>query len=386
MLGIAVGVAVLITVLSVMNGFDQEIRHRLFSMARQVTVGKYGQNLSNWAVLSKQLETQATVVSTAPYVDGMGMLSRGRAVRPAQIIGIYPQAEGKVSVLPSKVTMGSLKSLKPGAFTIVLGEQLAASLGVLPGEKVMLMIPQASVTPMGVMPRFKRFTVGGIFSVGKGFGFDNAMAFIHLADAQTLYRTGNKVSGIRIKMTDLYHAPELTQALKKQLGSDYRVENWTEFYGAFFKAIKLEKTMMFLILTLIIAVAVFNLVSALVMIVNDKQADIAILRTLGATPRTILGIFMVQGVTVGIVGTLLGLLGGLLLAHNVTHIVNGLQSLLHMRFISSSVYFVDYLPSRIELNDVLKVCGLAVVFSLFATLYPAWRASRVQPARALRYE
>jgi lipoprotein-releasing system permease protein len=271
-------------------------------------------------------------------------------------------------------------------FGIILGRGLAESLGVLIGDKVTVMVPEADVSPTGMVPRFKRFTVTGVFRAGTGFNFDTKLAFIDLNDAQKLMQYGQQVTGIKLKISEVYAAPALSAALSHRLGDEYIVGNWTEQFGSFFQAVKMEKTMMFLILVLIIAVAAFNLISSLVMVVNDKQAEIAILRTLGATPRIILWIFIVQGMLVGTCGLLLGLLGGLSLASNATRIVNELQKFLRVQFLSSNIYFVDFLPSKISWDDVWQVCLVALCMSFIATIYPAWRASKTVIAEALHYE
>jgi lipoprotein-releasing system permease protein len=271
-------------------------------------------------------------------------------------------------------------------FGLILGKGIAENLGVLVGDKVTIMIPQATVTPAGMIPRFKRFTVVGVFSAGTGFNFDTKLAFMNLHDAQKLFQLGDHVNGLKMKIANVYQAPEIAQKMSYQLGDHYQVGNWTQQFGEFFQAVKLEKKMMFLILLLIIAVAAFNLVSSLVMLVNDKQAEIAILRTVGATPGMILRVFIVQGLMVGVVGILLGLVGGIVLASNATSIVNHLQSFFNIQVLSSSIYFVDYLPSKILWVDLVQVCVMALGMSLLATIYPAWRASRTVIAEALHYE
>ncbi len=386
MLGIALGVAALITVLSVMNGFDSQIKQRVFSMAVQVSLSTYNNVLPDWQSVEKKIAKVKGIKASAPYIFGQGMLTRDDQVHPSLIFGVMPQYEKKVSALDKSMIVGKLAALKPGSFGIILGEELAANLTVSVGDKVTLVAPVATLTPMGIIPRFKRFTVVGVFSAGRGFGFDNSYSFINLKDAQTFYQLGDNVSGLRFKLNDLYQAPLIANKLVDALSPNYIVSNWTVQYGAFFKAIALEKTMMFIILTLIILVAAFNLVSSLVMVVTDKQSDIAILRTLGSTPGTIMKIFMVQGSLIGFIGTFIGLIGGLLLAENVTSIVSGLQHVLGVNIFASSAYYVDYLPSKIESSDIITICLLSMLMSLVATLYPAWRASKVQPAEALRYE
>ncbi len=386
MLGIALGVAVLITVLSVMNGFDYEIQNRLFNLANQVTVSRLDGRITDWPELAKKIESHPQIVATAPLVASQGMLTNAGSTAPTLITGILPDREGSVSQMPHYVTQGSFASLTPKSFNIIVGEGIAENLGLAIGDKVILLTPQANASPLGILPRYKQFTVSGIFHVDGNAAMDNGLAFVNLHDSQLLYQLGNAVTAIRVKVNDLYAAPKVANSLQDALSGDYTVSNWTQEYGTFFKAIRMEKTMIFLILLLIIAVAAFNLVSTLVMVVNDKRADIAILRTFGATPSTILATFIVQGCVVGVVGTLLGLIGGVLLAYNVTSVVNFIQQVFHVQFISSSVYFVDYLPSRPEWTDIWQICAIALGLSLLATLYPAWQASRTQPAEALRYE
>lgn len=384
MLGIGLGVMVLVTVLSVMNGFDEEIHQRFFGMAPEITVTGLNEKLSNWGALEKKIRTIPEIKATAPYVGGQGLLTHDGQVLPIVLTGIDPEKEQGVNHLNDKLLAGSMKDLNH--FGMILGKGLADSLGVMVGDKVTVMIPQATVTPAGMIPRFKRFTIEGVFTAGSGFNFDTKIAFINIADAQKLLQMGDDVSGIKMKIDNVYQAPEISERLSNILGEEYQVGNWTQQFGAFFQAVKMEKTMMFMILLLIIAVAAFNLVSSLVMVVNDKQAEIAILRTIGAPPSTILWIFIVQGMMVGIVGTLIGLAGGLVLAKNATAIVNGLQDLFHVKVLQSSIYFVDYLPSKIMFADLWQVCVMALLMSFAATIYPAWRASKTVIAEALHYE
>lgn len=386
MLGIALGVAVLITVLSVMNGFDQEIRNKIFGTANQVTVSTLAGSVSDWKALNTKLINFPGVTGTAPFVNGQGILVNQGQTHPVLTIGIDPAQEINVSTVGSKMVEGSLMALKPGEFGIVIGQKLSDSLGVDIGDKINLLIPSATITPIGIIPRFKTFTVVGIFQVGNGFGFDSDLAYIDLKDAQALFQLGESVTGIRLKIKDLYAAPQLSENLADALPSNYYITNWTQDYGSLFHAISLEKTMMFLILLLLIAIAAFNLVSTLVMVVTDKQSDIAILRTLGATPGTIMAIFVVQGSIIGLVGTFLGFLGGVALAKHVTELVNMIQNVFHVQLLSSDVYVVNFLPSQLVWSDVWHICIAALLMSLFATIYPAWRASRTQPAEALRYE
>ncbi|MBA4696665.1 MAG: lipoprotein-releasing ABC transporter permease subunit [Legionella sp.] len=384
MIGIALGVTVLITVLSVMNGFDQEIRKRFFDMAPEITITGQHDKISDWPLIEKMLQNYPTVQGVAPFIGAQGLMTHEGQVFPVLLTGIDPDKEKAVSQLDKKMRVGNVAGLDQ--FGILLGRSLADKLGVWVGDKVSIMLPQASVTPAGILPRFKRFTVAGIFSAGAGFNFDSQLAFIHLNNAQKLVQYRDEITGFKVKINDIYQAPNVSAALTEKLGPSYMVSNWTQQMGAFFQAIKLEKTMMFLILLLIIAVAAFNLISSLVMVVNDKQAEIAILRTIGATPRMILAIFIAQGTLVGVIGVLFGLIGGVLLASNATSLVNHLQSLLDINILSANVYFVDYLPSKIDWNDVWQVAVIALLMSFLATLYPAWRASRIQIAEALHYE
>ncbi|KTD66831.1 lipoprotein-releasing system transmembrane protein LolC/E [Legionella steelei] len=384
MLGIGIGVMVLVTVLSVMNGFDEQIHNRFFGMAPEITVSGPNERLDNWSEVAKKIQTVPEIKALSPYVGGQGLMVHEGQVLPIVLTGVLPEQEEKMSHLQDKLLAGNLNNLKD--FGIILGKGLADNMGTMIGDKVTVMIPQATVTPAGMIPRFKRFTVVGVFSAGTGFSFDTKLAFINMGDAQKLLQMGDDVTGIKMKIDNVYQAPELSVRLSQLLGGEYQVGNWTQQYGAFFQAVKMEKTMMFMILLLIIAVAAFNLVSSLVMVVNDKQAEIAILRTIGATPSTILWTFIVQGMMVGIVGTFFGLLAGLVLAENATTIVNHLQAWFHFKVLSSSIYFVDYLPSKIMLSDLWKVCVMALLMSFFATIYPAWRASKTVIAEALHYE
>ncbi|MCX7119375.1 MAG: lipoprotein-releasing ABC transporter permease subunit [Legionellales bacterium] len=384
MLGIGLGVMVLITVLSVMNGFDEEIHKRFFGMAPEVTITGQDGMIHDWKTLAQDLSKHPDIKAVGPYVSSQGILTSSGQVVPVLLTGILPDQEEAITHLRDKLILGTMVI---DHFGILLGRSLAENLGVMIGDTVTVMIPQASVSPAGVVPRFKRFTVRGVFSAGTGFNFDTKLAFIHMQDAQKLLQMSTEdASGLRLKIDNIYQAPAMAQNLSYTLGEAYQVGDWTESFGAFFDAIKLEKTMMFLILVLIIGVAAFNLVSSLVMVVNDKQAEIAILRTIGATPRVILSIFIVQGMLIGCMGTAIGVGAGVLLASFATQLVDYLQTLFHWHVLSSSIYFVDYLPSKILWSDVWVVAVTALGMSFLATIYPAWRASKTVIAEALHYE
>ena len=385
MLGIAIGVMALITVLSVMNGFERELRTRILGMASHATISALRGGLEDWQGVGQLAARNPAIEGLAPYIEGEGMVKQGSDLSGTLLRGILPEEEAKVSEIAQHMKVGALTDLKAGEFRIILGRELATSLGVEVGDKVDLMIPQASVTPAGVLPRFRRFTVAGVFQIGM-YEFDRGLVLIHLADAQALYRMGDTVTGVRLKLHDLFQAPQVARELASQLPGIYYVSDWTRQHANFFRAVKTEKMVMFIILSLIVGVAAFNIVSTLVMVVQDKQADIAILRTLGAQPRSIMAIFMVQGSIIGIVGTLLGVAGGIALALNVERLVPILEALMGQQFLSPDVYYISDLPSELKWSDVSRIAGLSLALGLLSTLYPAWRASRTQPAEALRYE
>lgn len=385
MLGIALGVTALITVLSVMNGFENELRQRILGMTSHATIAAYQKPLVRWRELAEQAKQHPRVLGSAPYIQKEGMLIHATEVNGSLIRGILPEREPAVSSVGEKMITGRLEDLVPGEFGIILGVDLARILGVMSGDKVTLVTPSANVTPAGVLPRLKRFTVVGLFEVGM-YEYDSAMALIHVEDAAKLFRMGNGVSGLRLKLDDMFLAPLVARELAKTIPGRYQISDWTRYHANFFRAVRTEKTVMFVILLLIVAVAAFNIVSTLVMVVTDKESDIAILRTLGLSPRNVILVFMVQGTVIGFVGTLLGLAGGVGLALNVETIVPAIEQLFNVQFLPADIYYISDLPSELHWDDVLKITGVSFCLSVLATLYPAWRASRTQPAEALRYE
>jgi lipoprotein-releasing system permease protein len=381
----ALGVWALIVVLSVMNGFQSELRERILGMASHATISAFEGGLPGWQAVAEKARDNPEVQAVAPYVQGEAMLRMSGALSGTLIRGVLPEAEDTVSTVGAHMKEGRLEDLAAGEYRIVLGSEIARALGVRPGDKVDLMIPQASITPAGVVPRFRRFTVSGTFEIGM-YEFDRGLVLIHLADAQALYRLGDGVTGVRLKLHDLFKAPRVSRDVADALGGVYYVSDWTRQHANFFRAVRTEKMVMFLILSLIVVVAVFNIASMLVMVVQDKQADIAILRTLGAPPRSIMLVFMVQGIVIGVLGTAVGVATGVLTALNVETLVPLLETLTGNEFLSPEVYYISDLPSELKLSDVLRVSLLSFGLGLVSTLYPAWRASRVQPAEALRYE
>ncbi|MCW8847420.1 MAG: lipoprotein-releasing ABC transporter permease subunit [Sedimenticola sp.] len=385
MLGIMLGVVALITVLSVMNGFHKEVRERILGMTSHATISSYQNNLEEWQEAMKLSTNHPNVVGQAPFIEAQTMLTNGQKVSGAMLRGILPEYESRVSEVGEHMIMGRLDQLEAGSFDIILGKELALLLGVSVGDKVTVVTPQIRVTPAGAMPRLKRFSVIGIFEVGMG-EYDRGLALIHMQDAAKLLKMDKGVSGVRLKLDDLYLAPQVSRELAKGLPGVYRVSDWTQQHRNFFSALRTEKRMMSLILFLIVAVAAFNIVSTLVMVVTDKQSDIAILRTLGISPGSIMGIFMVQGATIGFIGTVLGIVGGVLLALNLESIVKTIEQLFSVNFLDPNIYYISTLPSELKWDDVGMISISAFLITLVATLYPAWRASRTQPAEALRYE
>jgi len=384
MAGIAVGVAILITVISVMNGFEKELRERILGMVSHATVSTWDRPFEDWPELIENARRNPEVIGAAPFVEQQTLLN-GRDVAGGLVRGIDPALEPSVSDLDQQMISGSLDALGEERWRVVLGIELAARLGVGPGDPVTIFAPEIRATAAGVMPQVRRFTVVGIFEAGV-HEFDSSLAIVHWKDAQALFRTGEGVTGVRLEFTDLFRARSIALDLADSLPGFYRVRDWTQQNANWFRAVQLEKTMMFIILSLIIVVAAFNIISTLVMLVTDKQADIAILKTMGLSPGRVMQVFVVQGMSIGVIGTLLGTVGGILLALNVENIVAGLESLLNTEFLSADIYYISDLPSDLKWGDVARFSGLALVLSLLSTLYPAWRAGRTRPAEALRYE
>lgn len=385
MLGIALGVAALIIVLSVMNGFQKEIRSRILGITPHIQVTSDDGQLADWTDIKNIVTQHREVRAAAPYVNGQGMISLSDSVQGVMVRGILPEGEEQLIGLSKKMKSGSLESLRAGEFGIVLGSDLAHALACNVGSSVMLITPQGQITPAGMMPRLKQFKVVGIFEVGMA-PYDNALALIHLSDAQKLYRMGDNVSGISARLEDLDRAPRVVGELESKLPVNVFATDWTRQNSNYFRAVQMEKKMMFIILSLIVAVAAFNIVSTLVMAVTDKQADIAILRTLGASPASIMKIFMVQGVLIGVIGMSLGVLAGVLIALNIGSIVPFIEHVLGLQFLAKDVYFISELPSDLQRGDVLSIAAFSFLISVLATLYPSWRAAKIQPAEALRYE
>ncbi len=384
MAGIGLGVAAMIVVISVMNGFQKEVRDRMLSVLAHVEVFDASGALPDWRSTALEVQKNPSVVGTAPYVDGQAMIIREDVMRGVIIRGILPEEESKVSDVASKIKYGKWTDLKPGEFNIVLGSALANSLRVRIGEKITLAAPEGQMTPAGVVPRLKAFNVVGIFEAGH-YEYDSGMAFMQIEDAQKFFRL-NSPSGLRLRVKEMLKAPQVALELSRTLSGDLLIRDWSQQNKVYFAAVKAEKTMMFIILTLIIAVAAFNLVSTLVMTVTDKQADIAILRTLGAAPSSIMKIFVIQGCIVGCLGTLSGVGLGLLISLNIDVIVPFIESILGIQLLSKEVYVISKLPSDVQLFDVVTIGSVALILAMLATIYPSWRASRVKPAEALRYE
>jgi len=384
MAGIALGVMALIAVLSVMNGFEKELTSRILGMVSHAVVIQYGSSLDDWRPVAEQVAKHPQIRGVAPFIEAEGMLVYNKQVKGTAIQGILPEEEPRVSVIAEKMIAGKLADLQGGQFGIVLGTEMAGSLGVVTGDKVTIVAPTANATPAGLLPRLKQFTVVGIFEIGM-HEYDSALALIHMDDAQKLFRKDGP-DGLRLMTTDMMSAPQISRDVMQNIPGQYGIIDWTQQHANFFRALKTEKTVMFVILTLIVAVAAFNIISTLVMMVTDKQADIAVLRTIGASPRSIMAIFMIQGTVIGVIGILIGMASGIWLALNVETLVPAIENLLQMKFLSPEVYYISELPSDLHWNDVIVIGSVAFIFSVLATIFPAWKAANTQPAEALRYE
>lgn len=383
--GVSLGVFALIVVLSVMNGFGNELRNRTLSMTSHATVTGLNGYLSDWRQISKKATKQPNVEAAAPYIAKEVMLTNGRRVSGSLVRGIVPELEKNVSLIESKMVSGTLTDLKPGEYGIVLGRELANSLGVFEGDRVTVITPQATITAVGVTPRLRRFKVVGVFEVGMN-QFDSAMSYMHIVDAGKLFRLKDKVSGVRLRLTDLFEAPAIARELDRVFGEEFWVRDWTRQHKNFFKALKTEKTVMFIILLMVVAVAALNIVSTLMMTVTDKESDIAILRALGITPGSIMAIFLIQGAVIGLVGTVIGVALGVPVALNVFEIVSWMEQLFNTDFLPADVYYISDVVADVRADDILTYALSAFAITMLATIYPAWKASRTLPAEALRHE
>lgn len=384
-IGITLGIAALITILSVMNGFGNEVRSRILSFISHVTISEPNGNLREWDALGKRVQGIPHVLAYAPYINGQALVARGKNVSGVMVRGVLPEREKQISDVSSKVIEGSMDALKPGEFGVVIGYGTAWKLDLKLGSPVSLVVPQAQASPAGLLPRFKRFTVVGIFKADM-YEYDAGLVLINIEDAAKLYQLSNQVSGLRLKLDNVDIAPRVAADIEELVGLEYRVRDWTREHNAWFRALAMEKTVMFIILLLIVTVAMFNVVSTMIVVVNEKRADIAILRTLGASPKSILGIFMIQGSIIGVVGTLVGVSVGVLLALNVGSLVRLLEVVFNTRFLAPEIYFISELPSDLQWGDVTVIASVSLILSFLSTLYPAWRAAQTQPADALRYE
>jgi lipoprotein-releasing system permease protein len=385
MAGVAIGVAVLIVVLSVMNGFEREVRERILSLTSHASITALSFRLGDWQDAAARIRDNAEVLAAAPFIEDQALLIAGAKSSGAIVTGVLPEDERQVTIIADKVTAGSFGALAPGEYGIVLGDELAKALGVGLGERLVIVTSLRTTTPAGVMPRMRTFKVVGLFAAGM-YEYDRNLAYIHLADAARLYRMGEDVTGLRLKLADMFAAPRVVRQLAAALGGGYYVDDWTRKHATFFRSIQLTKSALFIILLLVVGVAAFNIVSTLVMVVKDKQSDIAILRTVGASPRSVLAIFLTQGVAIGVIGTLSGVLLGVLISVNLEALIHGLEAVLGLHFLDARVYFITDLPARVEWSDVLQISLTAFVLCTLSTLYPSWRAARTQPAQSLRHE
>lgn len=389
MIGIGLGVAALIVVLSVMNGFQKELRARILGVASHLEITGPNNRLQDWQSVARTVKSEPHVLASAPYIFAQGMLSYGQGVQGAIVRGVLPSEEDQVADIGRHMKVGRLDDLKPDEFGIILGSDLAFSIGAQIGDKVILLAPQGQFTPTGIVPRLKQFTLVGLFQVGM-YEYDAGLALIHIDDAAKLYRMGSSVSGVRLKLDELFDAPNVSNqiagVLNQQFDHQYYVTDWTQQHANFFKAVQMEKRVMFIILTLIVAVAAFNIVSTLVMAVTDKRSDIAIMRTFGASPNSIMLIFIIQGALIGIIGTVVGAFFGMLIALNIDVIIPFIEGMFHIQFLAKDVYYISDLPSDLVWSDVITIVSLSLLLSLLATLYPSYKASKTNPAEALRYE
>ena len=383
--GLMLGVAVLIVVLSVMNGFEGELRARILSVTSHASLMGLAEQLPNWQQAQRRALQQAGILSAVPYVETQSMLAHERHVSGSMVRGVLPEDELRTAGLAQHMRSGRIEALRAGSWRIVLGAALAAELQAKLGDSVVIVAPQGTATPNGIEPRMRRFVICGVFESGM-YEFDRGLALVHLADARRLFRMGEGVTGLRLTLADPLQAPAVVRQLALDLGGGFIVSDWTRSHANFFRSIQITKSMMFIILSLIVAVAAFNLVATLVMIVKEKQSDIAILRTFGALPRSVLGVFSTQGALIGLIGTLAGAALGVLLALNLETLVHRLEQMLGTHFLDARVYFMSDLPAIVQWLDVVRVCGVAFGLCAVATLYPAWRAARVQPAQGLRHD
>lgn len=384
-LGIALGILALITILSIMNGFHEEIRHRMLSMTAHMTVSGSGDQLEQWQTLQEEVARSSSVLGVAPNVSRLALVAFGGQSHGAMIKGILPEQEGQVSEVAEQLKVGRITDLIAGEFNIILGKELANKLGVTLGDKVSVVTPEGSTTAVGFVPKMKRFTVVALFEVGM-HEYDGGLAYVHLKDAQQLFGFGENISGLQLKVKDMFDIPSMRESLSEVITRTVYVTDWTQQHANFFAALQLEKRMMFIGLALIVMVAAFNIISTMVMVVTDKRSDIAILKTIGASPISIMTIFVVQGMAIGVIGLMLGVIGGVSVAMNIDVIVPFIEQLFGFKFFPANVFYISFVPSHLAWSDVFQVSLMAFSLTLLATLYPAWQAAHVQPAEALRYE
>lgn len=385
MVGVAIGVAVLIIVLSVMNGFEQELRGRILSLTSHATISGFDGGIPDWSKVAVAARENPQIADAAPYIEDQVLLMAGDKSSGALVTGVLPQEQRKVAQIGERMQSGSFDTLAAGQYGIVLGEELARALNVRLGDRVVVATPQPVITPAGVMARMRGFKVIGTFASGM-YEYDRNFAYIHMADAAKLYRMGDAVTGLRLRLHDMFAAPRVVRDLALALGGGYYIDDWTRKHANFFRAIQLTKSVLFFILLLLVAVAAFNIISTLVMVVKEKQSDIAILRTVGARPASILGIFVTQGTAIGLIGTLLGVALGVLISVNLESLIHGLEAVVGTRFLDAKVYFMSDLPATVQWPDVFKISATAFGLCCLSTLYPSWRAARTEPARALRHD